>query len=174
MRDRDSSWLDGPRLAGEGDDDPTRPARWPGEKIGLPQRGAGSLASIVRRVGGLLLDWVIAQMVALIISGFAISDFFNRSLTDAAFNGAVSRFNEITMVAYFVIGVITVVLFARTPGQAIMKMGVARVDQPDQRVGLWRAVVRTALTLLVLPPVITDSDGRGIHDRLTRTAVILG
>ena len=174
MRDRDSSWLDGPRLAGSGDDDPSRPSRWPGEKIGLPKQGAGALASILRRVGGLLVDWIVAQLAALAVSGFTVGDFFNRSLSDAAFNGSVARFNEITMLAYFVIGVVSVAVFARTPGQAIMRMGVARIDKPDQRVGLWRSVVRTGLTLLVLPPVITDSDGRGIHDRLTRTAVILG
>jgi uncharacterized RDD family membrane protein YckC len=35
-----------------------------------------------------------------------------------------------------------------------------------------RAVIRTALLSLLLPAVIFDRDGRGLHDRLTDTAVV--
>jgi uncharacterized RDD family membrane protein YckC len=37
-----------------------------------------------------------------------------------------------------------------------------------------RAVVRTALLFMLLPAVIWDRDGRGLHDRLTDTAVVRG
>ena len=53
-------------------------------------------------------------------------------------------------------------------------MGVARVDKPGERVGFVRAFFRSLLTLFLLPPAITDSDMRGMHDRATGTAVILG
>ena len=56
----------------------------------------------------------------------------------------------------------------------MMKMGVARVDKPGERVGFVRAFFRSLLTLFLLPPAITDSDMRGMHDRATGTAVILG
>jgi hypothetical protein len=36
----------------------------------------------------------------------------------------------------------------------------------------WRAVVRTALLLILIPALIVDRDGRGLHDRLTDTVVI--
>jgi len=51
---------------------------------------------------------------------------------------------------------------------------VARVDQRDQRVGFARAAARTLLTIFVLPAAMVDTDGRGMHDRATGTAVILG
>ena len=65
-------------------------------------------------------------------------------------------------------------LFGRTPGQAMLGMGVARVDVPGTRVGLWRSFLRSFLTLLLLPPAIQDSDLRGMHDRATGTAVVRG
>ena len=49
---------------------------------------------------------------------------------------------------------------------------MARIDEPDERVGLWRSVVRTLLTVFLFPPIIQDTDGRGMHDRATGTAVI--
>ncbi|AMC68982.1 membrane protein [Mycobacterium tuberculosis] len=39
-------------------------------------------------------------------------------------------------------------------------------------VGIGRLVVRGLLIGLVVPPLFTDSDGRGLHDRLTATAVV--
>ena len=37
-----------------------------------------------------------------------------------------------------------------------------------------RAVARTVLLVMLLPAVIWDRDGRGLHDRLTDTAVVRG
>jgi hypothetical protein len=39
-------------------------------------------------------------------------------------------------------------------------------------VGFGRAVVRGLLIALVIPPLFTDTDLRGLHDRLTHTAVV--
>ena len=35
-----------------------------------------------------------------------------------------------------------------------------------------RVVIHALLIALVIPPLFTDSDGRGLHDRITGTAVI--
>ena len=35
-----------------------------------------------------------------------------------------------------------------------------------------RAVLRTALIALVLPPLVRDADGRGLHDRAAATVVV--
>ena len=40
------------------------------------------------------------------------------------------------------------------------------------RIDLGRALVRTALLCLLVPAVVFDRDGRGLHDRLTDTAVV--
>ena len=39
---------------------------YPGESLGLPQTGSGSLAPLGRRLGALLVDWLIAAGLALL------------------------------------------------------------------------------------------------------------
>jgi hypothetical protein len=41
-----------------------------------------------------------------------------------------------------------------------------------QHVGFGRALVRGALIALVIPPLITDGDLRGLQDKVTNTAVV--
>ena len=48
---------------------------------------------------------------------------------------------------------------------------VIRVDR-TAAVNPWRAVLRTALLMLLVPAVVFDKDGRGLHDRYTDTAVV--
>lgn len=157
MADKKHSWLEGPQIPAE-NDDPLAPGRWPGEKLGLPESGPGALASVMRRVGGIVFDWFLCMFVAISITSFT------------HILGGVST---VTLMVFVVLGVVSVTLFARTPGQAVMRMGVARVDA-EERVGFWRALVRTVLTVFVFPPILVDADGRGLHDRATGTAVILG
>ncbi|MDO4909765.1 MAG: RDD family protein [Corynebacterium sp.] len=151
------SWLEGPQIPAEFDGSDAQ-SRWPGEKIGLPQSGPGALASVMRRVGGVAIDWFMSLFIAGIIT---------------AFTHQLGGLSTVTLIVFFILGILSVWLFARTPGQLILSMGVARIDA-EARVGLWRAVVRTLLTCFIFPAIIVDSDGRGLHDRATGTAVILG
>lgn len=74
---------------------------------------------------------------------------------------------------WVIVGILCGWLFARTPGMLLLGMGVARLDAPGQTVGFWRAAVRTILTGFLFPAAMVDTDGRGIHDRATGTAVIM-
>jgi uncharacterized RDD family membrane protein YckC len=58
-------------------------------------------------------------------------------------------------------------------GKLVMRIRVVRHDDPSRPVGLLRALVRTVLTFLILPPLLTY-DERGLHDVVagTRTVVI--
>ena len=48
-----------------------------------------------------------------------------------------------------------------------------RVVRPDGRPpGLLRSVVRTALLLLLVPALIWDRDGRGLHDKVAGTLLV--
>src|SRR5699024_8022122 len=69
-------------------------------------------------------------------------------------------------------GIFCGILFARTPGMAMLGMGVARLDVPGTTVGIWRGIVRTLLTACLFPAAMVDADGRGIHDRATGTVVV--
>ena len=47
---------------------PVEEFRFPGNRLGLPETGPGSVASWPRRVLALLLDWLIAGLVASAIT----------------------------------------------------------------------------------------------------------
>ena len=150
------SWLEGPEVPGEFEN-PERPSTYPGEDIGLPETGAGSLAGLFPRMGALLIDWLLCMGIA----------YFITTMTTA-----LGHYSTVTMFLFILWRIVSVWLLAQSPGHAFLGLGVARIDDPTQRVGLWRSVVRTLLTVFLFPPVIQDADGRGMHDRATGTAVI--
>ena len=59
---------------------------------------------------------------------------------------------------------VSVRLFGFTPGQFALGLMVVPVDN-RLHVGTGRAIVRGLLIALVIPPLFTDSDGRGLQDR---------
>ncbi|MET8776202.1 MULTISPECIES: RDD family protein [Nocardia] len=141
------SWLSGPSA------DPGDPAtpEFPGEHLGLPRDGAGSLAGMGRRIAALFVDWMIAVGVsALIVRGV------NANLP---------------LLIWFVIGVAAVTLFGFTPGQYFLRLRVVRIDAAAP-VGFVRALARQVLLIFVVPALFTDGDGRGMHDRATGTALV--
>ena len=52
----------------------------------------------------------------------------------------------------------------------LLRLRVVRLD--GKPVGLWWALIRTLLLLAVVPPLIFDSDLRGLHDKAANTLVI--
>lgn len=157
MSEKRGTWRDGPELPGQFDGVDAVP-EYPGEYLGLPKEGPGSQASVARRMAGVLIDWFICLAVATLVTRYT------DSLGDAA---------TLTYLLWIALGIITGWLFARTPGMAMLGMGVARIDA-EAPVGFWRAAVRTILTGFVLPAAMVDADGRGMHDRATNTTVIMG
>ncbi|MFF0816972.1 RDD family protein [Rhodococcus sp. NPDC003318] len=147
------SWLSGPSAALPLDDDGTK---YRGERIGLPETGPGSLVGSGRRLGALMLDWLMAGGVSILILGGDALD---------------SRLSSVILMVWFVVGVVTVTLFSFTPGQYIVGLQVARIDKPVG-VGIVRALARQVLLVFMVPPLITDTDGRGMHDRATGTALV--
>lgn len=61
-------------------------------------------------------------------------------------------------------------LMSASFGQRIM--GIAVVRTGGGRLSLWRIVLRTLLICLVIPVLVIDSGGRGLHDRAVRSVVI--
>lgn len=132
----------------------SRPA-YPGETLGLPKTGSGSLASMGRRLAALMIDWLIAYGLAAL--GLAIGLVSEPMLSSAV------------LVIWFVLGVVALRLFGFTPGQLALGLRVAALDE---RLGLGRVALRGLLVALVIPALFTDWDGRGIQDRVTNTAVV--
>lgn len=130
---------------------------YPGERLGLPQSGPGSLAPMGRRLGALMIDWLISYGLAALAMRFGW-------LSQPALATGV-------LVIWFVLGVVFLRLFGFTPGQLALRLQVVTVDGRGA-VGLGRAVVRGVLVGTVVPALFTDFDGRGMQDRLTATAVV--
>lgn len=108
----------------------------------------------------LLADLVFASLLTMIFTSPDYSD-----LT------AMQQHNLWSLVAWSVITVVPVTFSGFTPGMGVVGVRVARLDGAAV-VGLWRAVLRCALTFFVLPAAVRNADNRGWHDRLTNTVVV--
>ena len=124
---------------------------YPGSRLGLPASGAGSAAPMGVRVGAFALDLLLSFLIALLFTRPELPKNWS-------------------LLVWVLMTVISVGLFGSSPGQAICGLRVAPVGG-RALVGLW-SIPRTALTFLIVPVLLTDADGRGVHDRLCRTVVV--
>ncbi|MFR9803081.1 RDD family protein [Pseudonocardia sp. RS010] len=128
----------------------------PGERFGLPAEGVGAVAGFGRRLAGVTIDWLLAYVLTLAVLGL-----------DALGGSSVGWW---VWAVWFVLTLVPTAFFGMTPGMVAVGIRVARVDMAAM-VG-FRAVLRTLLLGLVIPPVIRDADGRGWHDRAAQTIVV--
>lgn len=136
------------------------PQSFRGETLGLPELGAGSLATTGQRLGAFVVDALASALVAAL---------FVRVAGGRGAGGHLpGSWSLIPFVIDYVIGGL---VGGRTLGMYLFGLRLVRVDRPAA-IDPLRAVYRTALLLLLVPAVIWDRDGRGLHDRLTDTAVV--
>jgi uncharacterized RDD family membrane protein YckC len=133
---------------------------WPGERLGLPKDGPGSVATRGVRLLALLIDLVLMSLVTSVFVDFDV----NRP-------EVMQRFNYTSVVVWFVVTAVMITLFGFTAGKALLGLRVVRLDGRPM-VGPVRAVPRTLLTALLLPAAIADADSRGLHDKVTGTVVV--
>jgi hypothetical protein len=123
-----------------------------GASLGLPAEGPGRLAGWNPRAGAFLVDAIGAALVAGLFTA-----------PDLPGNWSLLSFAVVTAG--------TLMVFGQTPGMRLLGLRLAH-PRPGARLAPWRAVVRTALLCLLVPALLVDADGRGLHDRLTGTAVV--
>jgi uncharacterized RDD family membrane protein YckC len=123
-------------------------ARYPGERFGLPESGPRSVAGMGRRVAALFIDWMLCTLIAATL-------LHSRYWTIAVF-----------AVEVYVLTVLT----GTTVGKRLLGLRVARLDGKPTGPG-W-TLVRTLLLLAVVPPLVTDRDRRGLHDKAANTIVV--
>jgi hypothetical protein len=149
-----------PTSAAAADDDRTPPAAadqdpatskhpaYPGQRFGLPEHGPMSVASMGRRVLALLIDWLLSMLIAYWLTH--------------------SQFWTIAVFALEVY--VLTALTGFTVGKRLCGIRVMRTN--GGLVGFGWALVRTAILLTVVPPLLTDRDLRGMHDRAADTIVV--
>ena len=145
------SWLSGPRAAAE---DAGVDFGYRGEGLGLPESGPGSIARPGRRLGALAVDWALCLLIAYGL----ITDGYDQATSNWA------------LLIFFVLHVLTVATVGFTPGKRLF--GLRVVAEDTGTVKPLRAIVRTVLLCLAIPPLVWDRDGRGLHDRLARTVEV--
>jgi uncharacterized RDD family membrane protein YckC len=106
------------------------------------------VAGVGRRLGALLIDWLLCTVIAL-----------------AAFG------SQYWTIAVFAVEVwVLTALTGFTIGKRLLGMRVVRLD--GQPVGLIWSFFRAILLLAVVPAVVFDADLRGLHDKAANTVVI--
>lgn len=133
----------------------TEPQEYAGEQLGMPAAGPGSMAPLWRRAIGLLLDWVLVQLLSVLAFGAELGA------------GGMEAFVPLAVLA--VLNVLSITAFAATPGQALLGLQVLQV-----RTGSFplQVLVRTALLCLFVPAVLSDRHGRGFHDAAAGTVIV--
>jgi uncharacterized RDD family membrane protein YckC len=138
------------------------PRAYRGARLGLPEQGPGSLATTGQRLGAFLVDAIASGLVAAL--------FVQLAHGRGAVGHLPGSWSLIPLSLDYLVGTLVA---GRTLGMYLFGLRLVRVDRVAA-VDPGRAVVRTALLFMLLPAVIWDRDGRGLHDRLTDTAVVRG
>jgi uncharacterized RDD family membrane protein YckC len=125
--------------------------------MGLPERGPGAVAGYGRRLAALVVDWLVALLIAQ-----AMSAAFHWSPMTRSF-AALAVFG---LIAWLATGI-----FGTTLGKRIAGLRVAGPE--GGRVGLFWAFERAVLLVIVVPAVLWDRDHRGLHDRAANTVVVV-
>ncbi|WP_412539937.1 RDD family protein [Longispora sp. K20-0274] len=110
------------------------------------------LASMNQRFGALLIDWLLCM---LIVAPFS----------QAGWMGAWALLALVAEYTFFV------GLFGQTPGMRVLHICCQRVPDGGP-IGVPRAFLRGLLLALVIPAVIMDDYGRGLHDRWVGSIMI--
>ncbi|HUB22362.1 MAG TPA: RDD family protein [Streptosporangiaceae bacterium] len=123
-------------------------ASYPGQQLGLPERGPGSVASMPRRIAALFIDWLLCMVIAYWLTH---SQFWT--------------------IAVFAIEVfVLTALGGSTLGKRLVGLRTVRLGGGP--IGFGWALVRTVILLTAIPPLLVDRDLRGLHDRATGTVVV--
>ena len=123
---------------------------WPGERLGLPASGTGSVARFWRRLAALLVDWGVSVVISIAffsydplatLAVFALSQWVFLSVASGSFGHIIFRMRLVPIAGGWV--------------------------------GVWRPLVRTLLLCVVIPALIWDRDQRGLHDLAAGTVLVV-
>ena len=130
---------------------------YPGQRLGLPESGRGSLAGWRARVAALILDWAASMAVAVGLFGTEV-------VTGSGWPAWM------VLAVFLAQSALLVTLTSASFGQLLCRIAVVRLD--TKPVGFPRALLRQGLICLALPPLVIGPDRRGLQDLAANTVVV--
>ncbi|MBM6404093.1 RDD family protein [Phycicoccus sp. CSK15P-2] len=112
-------------------------------------------ATLLRRLVAVVVDWLLAQLVAVAFIGIDTS------------RGGAAAFAPLGV--FFVLTVVLVSLTGSTVGHRLLGLQVWQVRPGSFPL---QVLVRTALLCLFVPAVLSGRDGRGLHDVAAGTRIV--
>ena len=150
------TWLSGLGAAGV---DLSARDGWRGRRLGLPPEGPGAVATTGSRVAAFVLDILASGLIGGLVNVF---------LTDPTPGQRAVAGNAAFALEVLVLTALT----GQSLGMRVLGIRVARVSALDAAPGFLPSSVRTALLVLLLPALVFDRDGRGLHDKAAGTVVL--
>ena len=136
----------------------SEPAATPGERLGLPAAGPGSLAGVGARLGAYVVDAILANLLAGVPAVFGAG--YDASLRGVVIYG-IFLIEELVLLS----------LTGQTVGMRLLGLAVTRVPGGGRQRFRF-LLVRTLLLGLLIPVFLVDRDLRGLHDRAAGTAPV--
>ncbi|APF39752.1 RDD family protein [Neomicrococcus aestuarii] len=135
------SWLEGPPQINQ--------QEYPGQRLGRPESGPGSIARFPRRIGAIVIDWGIALIISAV--------FFNYD-------------SMVTLLIFLVTQILFVGVTGHSVGHRAFGMQVQKMNGTAS--DLLSGTIRSVLLALFIPAFIIDGDQRGLHDRAVNTVLV--
>ncbi len=120
-----------------------------------------SEVSLGRRFGAISLDWLSSYLIA--IAFFSGSGEFLDRTPQAGFPALLIFFTQ-----YLVL----VTLQGASAGHRVFRMRIVNFEDGG-RPTLLQALIRSVLMVIVITAITYDENGRGIHERFSKTKIIL-
>jgi uncharacterized RDD family membrane protein YckC len=118
-----------------------------------PPPAVGRTASFGRRLLALLIDWIICLLVASL-------------LVESVYANPWPQLGIFVLAHAFFAG-----LFGQTLGMALARIRCVSIADGGA-IGIPRALLRAGLLALLIPAMVSDGDGRGLHDRAAGSIVV--
>jgi uncharacterized RDD family membrane protein YckC len=109
-----------------------------------------------KRILALIIDWASAILVVQVIPN--------------APEYGTQRNSLLTLIIFALEVMLFTWLMGASFGQRIVGLRVKDFVK-DSNPSLLQSIFRTLLIVLIIPPLLADSDGRGLHDRLAKTKI---
>ncbi len=147
-------------------------ASYPGQRFGLPEQGPRSVAGMGRRFLALIADWLLCLLIVVGLTHphYWTTQHLPNHATTLHLTSAYWTTQYRTLALFAIEVYALTALIGTTVGKRLLGLRVIRTD--GRPVGFGWAAVRTLLLLTVIPPLLTDRDLRGLHDRAADTIVV--